>query len=202
MAGGSSPCGKQFASGTSRRKYNFPLAKTFASPHTPRALFAHTISVSNALSLSCSTPLGRPLSTDVNKETSESVPSCDQHPWLKLRKTEVFCMIRVQWSALDARNLKYTAMHQQYHLVQPANTKEKLHIRPWGRFRTARAQRVHSTSYYGVYPGNSPENLPPLEACMSNSKVCVCWHASLDGTPAKCHARWQRAACQPPETVV
>ena len=24
-------------------KYNLPLAKTFASPHTPRALFAHTI---------------------------------------------------------------------------------------------------------------------------------------------------------------
>ena len=35
--------------------------------------------------------------------------------------------------------------------------------------RTARAQRAHSASYYGVYPGNSPENLPPLEACMSNS---------------------------------
>ena len=26
----------------------------------------------------------------------------------------------------------------------------------------------HSASYYGGYPGNSPENLPPLEACMSN----------------------------------
>ena len=33
------------------------------------------------------------------------------------------------------------------------------------------AQRAHSASYYGVYPGNSPKNLPPLEACMSNSKV-------------------------------
>ena len=31
-------------------KYNFLLAKTFASPHTPGALFAHTISVSDALS--------------------------------------------------------------------------------------------------------------------------------------------------------
>ena len=29
------------------------------------------------------------------------------------------------------------------------------------------AQRAHSASYYGVYPGNSPDNLPPLEACMS-----------------------------------
>ena len=32
------------------------------------------------------------------------------------------------------------------------------------------AQRAHSASY-GVYAGNSPENLPPLEACMSNSKL-------------------------------
>ena len=40
-----------------------------------------------------------------------------------------------------------------------------------GRFRTARAQRAHSASYYGVYPGTSPENLPPLEACTSNSKL-------------------------------
>ena len=45
LTGGSSPCGQQFASGISRVKYNFPLAKTFASAHTPRALFAHTISV-------------------------------------------------------------------------------------------------------------------------------------------------------------
>ena len=50
LAGGSSPCGKQFASGTTPVKYNFTLAKTFASPHTPRALFAHTISLSDALS--------------------------------------------------------------------------------------------------------------------------------------------------------
>ena len=50
LAGGSSPCGKQFASGTSHMKYNFPLAKTFASPHTPRAFVAYTSSVSDALS--------------------------------------------------------------------------------------------------------------------------------------------------------
>ena len=49
-AGGSSPCGKQFATGTLRMKYNCPLAKTFASPHTPSAFFAHTISVSDAWS--------------------------------------------------------------------------------------------------------------------------------------------------------
>ena len=47
LAGGSSPCGKQFASGALHMKYNFPLAKTFTGPHTPRALFAHTISVSS-----------------------------------------------------------------------------------------------------------------------------------------------------------
>jgi hypothetical protein len=47
LAGG---CSKQFASGTLHVKYNFPLAKTFARPHRPRALFAHTTSVSDALS--------------------------------------------------------------------------------------------------------------------------------------------------------
>ena len=50
LAGGSSPCGKQFASEKSCVKHNFLLAETFASPHTLRALFAHTISVSDALS--------------------------------------------------------------------------------------------------------------------------------------------------------
>ena len=77
LAGGSSPCDKQFASGTSHAKYNFPSTKSFASLHTPRALVAHTISVSDALSLSCSTPLGRPLSIDVNDETSASMASCE-----------------------------------------------------------------------------------------------------------------------------
>ena len=38
LAGGSSPCGKQFASGTSRVKYNFLLAKIFAKPHTLRVV--------------------------------------------------------------------------------------------------------------------------------------------------------------------
>ena len=30
-----------------------------------------------------------------------------------------------------------------------------------GRFRTAQAQRAHSATYYGDYPGNNPENHPP-----------------------------------------
>ena len=30
--------------------------------------------------------------------------------------------------------------------------------------------RAHSANYYGVYPGNTPENHPPTEACMINSK--------------------------------
>ena len=33
------------------------------------------------------------------------------------------------------------------------------------------AQRTHSANYYGVYPGNTPENHPPTEACMINSKT-------------------------------
>ena len=49
LAAGSSPCGEQFASRTWRVKYNFPLAKTLAKPDTPQALFAHIISVPNAL---------------------------------------------------------------------------------------------------------------------------------------------------------
>ena len=40
FAAGSSPCGMQFASGTSRVKYDFPLAKMFAKPHIQRAPFA------------------------------------------------------------------------------------------------------------------------------------------------------------------
>ena len=39
-----------------------------------------------------------------------------------------------------------------------------------GRFRTARAQHVHSSNYYVVSPGNTPENHRPTEACMVNSK--------------------------------
>ena len=56
-------------------KCNFWLAKAFAGPHTPHANFACTISVSDALS--CSTPLGRRVSTDVNHATSEFVSSCE-----------------------------------------------------------------------------------------------------------------------------
>ena len=32
------------------------------------------------------------------------------------------------------------------------------------------AQRGHSANYYVVYPGNTPENHPPTEGCMINSK--------------------------------
>ena len=39
-----------------------------------------------------------------------------------------------------------------------------------GAFRTARAQCGHSANYYVVYPGNTPENHPPTEACMIHSK--------------------------------
>ena len=66
LAGGSSPCGIQFASGTSRVKdkfqfefsifvfnFKFLLAKTFAKPHTPRGPFAHTISSSDERRTQC-----------------------------------------------------------------------------------------------------------------------------------------------------
>ena len=32
------------------------------------------------------------------------------------------------------------------------------------------AQCMHSTNYYIVYPGNTPENHPPTEACTIDSK--------------------------------
>jgi len=64
LAGGSSPCGIQFASGTSRVKdkfqfefsifvfnFKFLLAKTFAKPHTPPVAFAHTISVGRTVTV-------------------------------------------------------------------------------------------------------------------------------------------------------
>ena len=31
-------------------------------------------------------------------------------------------------------------------------------------------QHEHSANYYGVYPGNTPENHPPTEVCMINSE--------------------------------
>ena len=39
-----------------------------------------------------------------------------------------------------------------------------------GRFRTACAQRGHGANYYVVHHGSTPENHPPTEACMINSK--------------------------------
>ena len=49
--------------------YNFPVAKIFANPHTPHALFPHTTSLSDALS--SSTLLCKSLSIEVNDDTSE-----------------------------------------------------------------------------------------------------------------------------------
>jgi hypothetical protein len=57
LAGGSSPCGKQFASGTLCVKYNFLLLPSLSPSVEPFCQY-------------------------------------DQHPWLKLRKTEVFSMIQ------------------------------------------------------------------------------------------------------------
>ena len=36
---------------------------------------------------------------------------------------------------------------------------------------TARAQCAHSANYYGDYPGNNPENHPPVESCTTNSNL-------------------------------
>ena len=59
---------------------HFPVGENICrSPYTMCTLCPHnhTMSVSDALSLTFSTPLGKPASTDVNDDTSESVPSCE-----------------------------------------------------------------------------------------------------------------------------
>ena len=55
LTGGSNPCGKQFGSRTSHVKYNSNWQKHLPAPIL-HAFLAHTISVSDALSLSSSTP--------------------------------------------------------------------------------------------------------------------------------------------------
>ena len=77
-----------------------------------------------------------------------------QHSWLK-KKTPL-----VLFGLNDD-----TSPHPPESLWHPSQC---IHHR--GRFRTAWAQRVHSANYYVVYPGNTPENHPPTEACMVNSK--------------------------------
>ena len=120
LAAGSSPCGNQLASGTSRSKYNFLLAKLFANPNTPHAPFAHTISVFDALSHFLATAkhiffvtmtclfLHATIHARYFRSISWYLVFLP-NPWLKLRKSEVFCMIQ---GTVDARNLKYTTMHQ------------------------------------------------------------------------------------------
>ena len=44
----------------------------------------------------------------------------DQHPWLKLRKSEVFCMTQA--------TMDHTTMHQICHLVRPANSQNQLNL--------------------------------------------------------------------------
>ena len=41
---------------------------------------------------------------------------------------------------------------------------------PLGGVFAQRAQRTHSANYYVVYPGNTPANHPPTEACMIHSE--------------------------------
>ena len=60
-----------------------------------------------------------------------------------------------------------------------------------GRFRTVRAQRAHSANYYVVYPGNTPANHPPTEACMIHSKQ----HRGCSiQDPGTCSYRWWKTA--------
>ena len=54
--------------------------------------------------------------------------------------------------------------------VKPARRLEGNRRRFDGHQGVVFAQRAHSTNYYVVYPGNTPENHPPTEACMIHSK--------------------------------
>ena len=47
------------------------------------------------------------------------------------------------------------------------------------------AQRGHSANYYSVYPGNTPENQPPTEACLIHSKQHLGCRIQDPGTRGK-----------------
>ena len=99
------------------------LSHELASPHTPRALFAHTISASDALSHFMAKAKHMFLVTMTRLFLRATI---HDKAFVPSRGTLSFCLIlhgsyeklkrvyRIQgtWSALDARNLKCTAMHQ------------------------------------------------------------------------------------------
>ena len=50
--------------------------------------------------------------------------------YLSLAHANTHASVKGTVAWLQSKSLRYTALHQQYHLVQPANTEEKLSIRP------------------------------------------------------------------------
>ena len=60
-------------------------------------------------------------------------------------------------------------------------------LEPWGG--GGFAQHTHSAKYYVVYPGNTPENHPPTEACMIHSKQHRGCRIQDPGTCGKHHDR-------------
>ena len=64
-----------------------------------------------------------------------------------------------------------------------------------GRFHKARAQHGHSANYYIVYPGNTPANHPPTEACMIHSKQQQGCTIQDPGTRGKHETKTQNPWC-------
>ena len=55
-----------------------------------------------------------------------------------------FSYSAVQCTAFHARNLKYTAMHQQHYLGQSANTQENIDIQPFEKIWKMESDAPHS----------------------------------------------------------
>ena len=108
--------------------------------------------------------------------------SIDASRWAKVRMGA--------WSHQTA-NLR--AVHVLHHMLPHTSTSCL-----WGSFRTARAQRgnsAHSANYSVVYPGNTPENHPPTEACMIHSKQHQGCRIQDPGTRGKHQIKAKNAWC-------
>ena len=57
--------------------------------------------------------------------------------------------------------------------------------------RAARASRGHGANYYVVYPGNTPANHPPTEACMIHSKQH--WGCRIQDSGTRGYRGWKTA---------
>ena len=114
--------------GNITREVQWSLGKKhFASPHTPRALFTHIISVSDALShfLATAKHIFLVMMTRLFlRGTIHAQSFCSiswylvflPNPWLKLRKTEAFCMIQ---GTVECLGCKKSEVHSNAPIIPP-----------------------------------------------------------------------------------